>query len=168
MMIRSSSRNGFGRHWTSRWPSPRGAWTVGPHLLNGRLDGQGRRSGLHGTDLAPHVLPRHFGLTATSAQWKRSPLSVNWTGGEHYGVREDRFWRPANFRMARNRSQRQTPRSRLELNLARQMLRVAAPVANYERCGGGFCPVRNRAKRHECRHGRLELALRFAIVELWM
>jgi hypothetical protein len=107
-------------------------------------------------------------LTATSAQWKRSPLSVNWTGGEHYGVREDRFWRPANFRMARNRSQRQTPRSRLELNLARQMLRVAAPVANYERCGAGFCPVRNRAKRHECRHGRLELALRFAIVELWM
>jgi hypothetical protein len=35
-----------------------------------------------------------------ATQWKQSPLSVKWTGaGEHYGVREDRFWKPFNFRM---------------------------------------------------------------------
>jgi hypothetical protein len=33
---------------------------------------------------------------------ERRPLSVNWTGAdEHYGVRENRFWKPVNFRMRR-------------------------------------------------------------------
>jgi hypothetical protein len=33
---------------------------------------------------------------------RRSPLSVKWAdASEHWGVREDRFWEPVNFRIRR-------------------------------------------------------------------
>jgi hypothetical protein len=39
----------------------------------------------------------------SDAYFPEAPLSVNWARtGEHYGTREDQFWKPGNYRMRRD------------------------------------------------------------------